>query len=423
MLSLFDLAALLLTASASFSWLNRRFLRLPHAIGLLTMGLAASLLLVLVDLVAPGRHLYDALTGTLRQIDFADVLMNGMLAFLIFAGALNVDLAALRRRAVPVALLALLGTLISTVLVGLAAWLVSGWLADLGIGPRLPLAWALVLGALISPTDPVAVLSTLRDVAVPASLEAEMKGEALFNDGVGIVLFTLLLRFATGRAGGDDALPQALRLLTQEAGGGLLLGVLAGMLAYRMMRAIDDFPAETLITLALVTGSYALAQRLHVSGPLAMVAAGLIIGDRGPRYAFSARTNTYVCALWTLIDEILNAVLFLLIGLEVLVLGFDAALLPFALALIPIVLGARLIAITPPLLLIRWVEALTPRNLPFLTWAGIRGGISVALALSVPEGPQKPALLAATYAVVLFSILVQGGTLQAVARRTLRTEP
>lgn len=415
MLSIFDLAALLLTLSALFGWLNRRFVRLPHSIGLLILGLLASLLLVLLDLLFPAQHLYEELTRALQQIDFTQVVMNGMLAFLLFAGALNLNLEAMRERAWPIALLALVATVISTAVVGAGLW---G--AAQAIGRPLPLSWALVFGALISPTDPVAVLSTLKNVDVPKALEIEMQGEALFNDGVGVVLFTILLGYAAGTGGGEHGTGEVVRLLVQEAAGGLLLGVITGYIAYRAMRAIDDFPVEVLITLALVAGTYAVAQKLGTSGPLAVVAAGLLVGDRAPRDAMSQRTQGYVSALWTLVDEVLNSVLFLLIGLEVLVLRFEVSAIILAAAAVPIVLAARAIAVAMPLLLVRWTDLFSARNLPFLTWAGVRGGISVALALSLPEVPDKPAILAATYAVVLFTIIVQGSTLGIVARRTLR---
>ena len=417
MFSILELAATLLVLSALFGWLNHKFLPMPHTIGLLVMSVTASLVLVLADVAFPERHLYEDLTSALRQIDFTAVVMNGMLAFLLFAGSLHIDLGRLRSRAIPVAILACLGTVISTALVGTGIWFAARL-----IGHPFPYIWALVFGALISPTDPVAVLSTLKNVNVPASLEVEMQGESLFNDGVGIVLFTILLRFAVG-AGGDDTSPlSVVELLLLEAGGGLLLGLVTGYIAYWGMRLIDDYPVEVLISLALVTGTYALAQRLHVSGPLSMVAAGLLIGDRGPRYAMSDRTQTYLFALWTLIDEILNSVLFLLIGLEVLVLRFEPSSLVLAAAAIPIVLVARLIAVGAPALVFFKSSLMSVHNVPFLTWAGVRGGISVALALAVPDFPAKPSLLAATYAVVLFSIIVQGSTLGMVARRTVRSD-
>ena len=413
-MSFLDLAALLLTLAAFFGWMNYRFIGLPHGTGLLLLGLGASLLLALVEAVFPAEPLYDALRQALLQIDFTDVVMNGMLAFLIFAGALNLDLKLLRSRAWPVAALALIGTTVSTALVGAAVWQVSRL-----IGRPVPLEWSLVFGALISPTDPVAVLSMLRRVAISKELQVEIQGEALFNDGVGIVLFTLLVGFATGGGHAQIDAPDILEALAREAGGGLILGLVTGYLGYRAMRAVDDYPVEVLITLAVVAGSYAVAQQIGSSGPLAMVAAGLLIGDRAPRDAMSERTQRYVSALWTLIDEVLNSVLFLLIGLEVLVLRLQAGELILALAAIPIVLLSQLVAVSVPLLLFRWRIRLSVRNVPFLTWAGVRGGISVALALALPDDPSRSAILAATYAVVLFSIVVQGSTLGVVARATL----
>ena len=417
-MSSLDVTAMLLTLAALFGWLNRRFIGLPHTTALLLLGLGASLLLAAIENAYPSMPLYHLLRDSLQRIDFTDVVMNGMLAFLIFAGALNLDLRELRNRAWPVAALALIGTTVSTALVGGAVWEVSRL-----IGQPLPLKWALVFGALISPTDPIAVISTLRQVAIPKRLEVEMQGEALFNDGVGIVLFTLLVGIIRG---GDHADPSAWQIggaLGREAGGGLLLGLVTGYVGYRAMRSIDEYPVEVLITLAVVAGTYAVSQQLGASGPLAMVSAGLLIGDRAPRDAMSERTKGYVTALWTLIDEVLNSLLFLLIGVEVLLLHVDIGTLLLAATAIPIVLLARLVAVTIPLLLFGWRAGMSLRNVPFLTWAGVRGGISVALALALPEGPAKPAVLVATYGVVLFSIVVQGSTLGALARRTLPDVP
>jgi CPA1 family monovalent cation:H+ antiporter len=309
-----------------------------------------------------------------------------MLAFLLFAGALHLDFERLRNRGVQIAILALIGTTISTAVVGCATW--AG--ATL-VGHPMPLTWALVFGALISPTDPVAVMSTLRNVRVPPELEVELQGESLFNDGIGIVLFTVLLRFAMG-ADADQTSASAIgELLIVEAGGGILLGLVTGYVAYQAMRLIDDYPIEILISLALVTATYSIAQRIHVSGPLSMVAAGLLIGDRGPRYAMSDRTRSYLFGLWTVIDEILNSILFLLLGLEVLVVSFEQVSLSLAALAIPIVLLGRLLAVSGPLLVFGWSRSMSIRNVPFLTWAGVRGGISVALALSRPrEGPSPP---------------------------------
>ncbi len=414
--SVFDLIAILLVLTATFAWLNHVLIRLPHTIGLLLMGLVASLVLIAIELALPQVTLYEGLTGLLRRIDFQHTLLDGMLAFLLFAGALNVDLALLRRRAWSVGATATVGVLISTAVVGFGMWWVSGLL---GVG--LPFAWALVFGALISPTDPVAVLSTLKAIRVPETLEIDMAGESLFNDGVGVVVFTVVLAIATG-AGEGEAVGAAhvARLFFYEALGGALLGAATGYVAYRATRAIDEYPIETLISLALVTGTYALAARLHMSGPIAVVVAGILIGNRGPADAMSDETQQYVFSFWTLVDEILNSVLFLLIGLEVLVLRFDPSFAWIAAASLPLVLLARFLAVSIPVLALSGRHRFVAGTIPILTWGGLRGGISIALALSLPEVGQKPELLAATYAVVLFTLVVQGLSLGAVAKRALK---
>ena len=417
MLSFFDLIAILLCLSALFGWMNHRFVHLPNSVGLLVMGLVASLAVAGIGVLLTGSPIVDALTAALRQIDFTAVVFNGMLAFLLFAGALGLDVGLLRDRAGPVVVLAVVATMLSTVIVGVGFWLAAG-----ALGQPISLPWALVFGALISPTDPVAVLAMLKGIKLPPEIEAELQGEALFNDGVGVVLFVLLLGYAAGSGNTTPTIGSISLTVLHEVGGGLLLGVVGGYLAYRAMRAIDDFPVETLITLALVSGLYALAQRLGASGPLAVVAAGLLVGHRAPKDAMTDTTKRYVTTLWTLIDEILNSVLFLLIGLEVLVLSFAPGTLVIALAAVPIVLVARLLAVATPIVVFPWSQRLSMRNVPFLTWAGVRGGISVALALALPDVPVKPVILAATYAVVLFTLIVQGSTVGFVAKRTLRAQ-
>lgn len=410
-MSIFDLAAMLLTISAAFAFLNAKLLRLPTEIGVLVMGLAASLFLIGLELVTAQTQITRELTEAVRQIDFQASLMNGMLAFMLFAGALHVDWNKLKSRAASVALLATVGVLISTAIVGVTFWLAAGWLST-----PIPLIWALVFGALISPTDPVAVLSTLKSVHVPEDLEVEMSGEALLNDGVGVVVFTILLATAVGQQGGAFDPLEVGRLFFVEALGGAIFGLVTGYIAYRLMRLIDDYRIEVLISLAAVMGTYSLAGKLHLSGPIAVVCAGLLVGERGPTDAMSETTQRYLFGFWSLIDAILNIVLFLLIGLEVLVLRPDRGLTSVALLAVLIVLAARWISVAVPITALQLKMPFMKGTIPVLTWGGVRGGISIALVLSMPDFEQRSIILAATYAVVVFSVVIQGLTLASLVR-------
>jgi CPA1 family monovalent cation:H+ antiporter len=409
-LSLFDVIAILLTLTALFAWINDISIRLPNTIGLLLMGLIASFVIIGLELAFPNTAIFHRISDLVRGIDFSEALLDGMLAFLLFAGALHVDFGRLRNRAWIVGTMATVGVAISTFVVGVCLWGVSNLLAT-----PLPFAWALVFGALISPTDPVAVLSTLKAVQIDETLETDMAGESLFNDGVGVVFFTMLVAAAT-TGGNHIGAAGFAELFFVEAGGGGLLGLVTGYLAYRAMRLIDDYPVEVLISLALVTGTYAAASALHVSGPIAVVVAGVLVGNRGAELAMSETTQRYLFGFWTLIDEMLNSVLFLLIGLEVLVLRFDASLAPVAAAAVPIVLFARLCAVSIPVLALGAWTRFANGTIPVLTWGGVRGGISVALVLSLGTGEFKPALTAATYTVAVFTILVQGLSLGRLVR-------
>lgn len=415
--SIFNLAALVVTLAAICGWINHRWIRLPHSIGLVLIALAVSFAALMLDAVVPALRLESTVRDTLTQIDFHDTLMTGMLGFLLFAGALHVDLDHLVSRRWAISTLATVGILLSTGLVGGGTYLLAG-LAGLDV----PLPYCLVFGALISPTDPIAVLSILKKTTVPATLEAKIAGESLFNDGVGVVLFAILVAVATGGGehGAELTAGGIVRLLITEAVGGGLLGLVAGYVAFRAMKAIDEHNLEVLITLALVMGTYALAQQLHLSGPIAMVVAGLFIGNHGTRLAMSETTRDHVEKFWSLIDEILNSLLFLAIGFEVFALTLTPAMLWIAVVAIPLVLAARFISVSVPILTLRLWHDFTPGAIPVLTWGGLRGGISVALALSLPLSPVRDQILAATYGVVVFSIVVQGLTIERVVRATVR---
>jgi monovalent cation:H+ antiporter, CPA1 family len=414
--SALELIAALLVLTAAFAWINHRVFGLPHAIGLLVMGLCASLVLIGLELALPNVDIFHDLTGIARRIDFQRTVLNGMLAFLLFAGALNVNVAALRDRVWAITSMATVGVLISTTIIGVGFWLGS---SALGFPVSLP--WALVFGAVISPTDPISVVSVLKTVDVPEALEVDIAGESLFNDGVGVVVFAVLVAAAIGVDKASIDPLEIGRVFTIEVVGGGVLGWVSGYVAYKAIRAIDDYPIEVLITLALVAGTFALAARLHMSGAIAVVVAGLLIGSRGPRDAMSDVTQRYLFGFWTLIDEILNSVLFLLIGLEVLVLRFEPSFAWLAAFAVPLVLCARLAAVSLSVLVLRSSHPFMAGTIPVMTWGGLRGGISVALALSLPEVAEKSVILAATYAVVLFTIVIQGLTLRALVAHVIKT--
>jgi len=412
-MSIFDISAVLLGLSAFFGYLNYNFLRLPHTIGLVFIGLIASLAIIAVDTLSPSSSIAEKLAEGMVQVDFYDTLMKGMLCFMLFSGAAQVNFTAFRGKAVPIGILAFFGTLISTFVVGAALWSLFSL-----FGVEAPFIWCLVFGALISPTDPVAVLSLFKTVHVPAEVEAKMAGESLFNDGIGVVVFTAVLTLAVNSGSGGEAISagEVGVLFLQEAVGGALLGLLAGWVCYHGLRTLDDASLEVLLTLAVVVCTYAAALRLEASGPIAVVVAGLFVGARGG-VDVSEESRDYLRKFWTLIDEILNSVLFLLIGLEVLLVYQRLDHLAYAMLAIPVCLFARWLSVFIPLTaLSRWIS-ITPGAIAILTWGGLRGGIAVALALSLPENEYKSVILTVTYAVVLFSILVQGLTMQPLVKR------
>ena len=411
----FDAAAVVIVGAALLSYLNHRFLRLPISIGLALMGALLSVALLGADAAFPQAGLAQGVRHFLDGIDFKATLLDGMLAFLLFAGALHVDLEHLTLGKWPVSALATLGVLASTVIVGFGFHAISG-----ALGIQIPLAWCLVFGALISPTDPVATMALLQPSAAPESLKATVAGESLFNDGVGVVVFTVLLGAVAG--GGGLSLPEGAKMFAIEAGGGIVLGLAVGWAGFLAMKSIDERTTELLISLAMVMGGYALARQLHVSGPVAMAVAGILIGNQGVALAMSESTREHLLKFWELVDEVLNAALFLLIGLEGVALLGAIPFLVLGAATISLVLVARALSVAGPLAV--WGRLLPARQaFPILVWGGLRGGISIALALSLPASPFRDAIVATTYVVVLFSVLVQGATVGPLIRRVASRPP
>jgi CPA1 family monovalent cation:H+ antiporter len=407
-----DIAAACLVITALLAYLNHRFVGMPTTIGVMAAALVFSLALVGLDAVGVAHGVRQYEESLLRSIDFSDVLMQGMLSLLLFAGALHVDLSELKAYRWQVGALAVFGTLLSTFAVGFGMWFALPL-----VGLQLSFMYCLLFGALISPTDPIAVMGILKTVGAPKELELVIAGESLFNDGVGVVIFSLLLGMAT--SGVTPTVGHGLELLLHEAGGGLLFGLVLGYVAFRLLKSVDNYQVEVLLTLAAVTGGYALASKLHVSGPLAMVVAGLIIGNHGRALAMSDTTRRYLDMFWELIDEILNATLFVLIGMEVLLVAFSVHELVAAVVAIAVTLLARLFTVGLPVGLLPRAFNLPRGSWKVLTWGGLRGGISVALALSLPAGAQRSTIVALTYGVVVFSILAQGLSIGYVTRKSV----
>jgi CPA1 family monovalent cation:H+ antiporter len=410
-----EITATCLVLTALLAYLNFRYIRLPITIGVMVTALLLSLVVILLDLVGVDFGLHRKMEAMLRAIDFSNVLMQGMLSFLLFAGALHIDLSELRAYRWQVLILAFFSTLFSTFIVGLAAWYVLPF-----IGISMPLLYCLLFGALISPTDPIAVMGILKSAGIPKNLELVISGESLFNDGVGVVIFSILMSMLL--IGEAPTFHEGLGLLMHEAGGGLLYGLLIGYITFHLLRSIDNYQVEVMITLAAVMGGYVLASKLHVSGPLAMVVAGLVVGNHGRELAMSDTTRLYVDMFWEMIDDILNAVLFVLIGMEVMLIAFSWSLFAAGLAMVIMTLIARALTVWVPVHYLPGYFKL-PRGAGLvLTWGGLRGGISVALALSLPSGGERDVILSLTYCIVVVSILVQGLTVGKLAEKATGPE-
>ncbi len=408
-MGLFELLSFLITVTALLSYANYRYLRLPTTIGLMLISLAMSLGLGLVSSYT-GNQLHEQAVDILKNIDFNKTVLHGMLSFMLFAGALHVNINDISEQKWMISLLASVGVIISTLVVGM----LSRFIFSLA-GMDVPLIYCMLFGALISPTDPIAVLAILKSIGVPKGLETTITGESLFNDGVGVVMFLVLLEIASG--GHHIGPAQVWTLFLKEAVGGAAFGLAAGYLCYLMLKSVDDYQTEILLTLALVSGGYALCDAIHVSGPIAIVVAGLLIGNRGRILAMSQRTRSHLDAFYELMDNILNAVLFVLMGMEVLVLNVTLKVFFVGLALIPCLLFARMFSVGLPVGVLRLFKPTHPHVVKILTWAALRGGISIALALSIPRVTWRDPIVTITYMAVVFSIVVQGLTLGKFAGR------
>lgn len=407
----YTIAVFLTVLAAGFGYINVRFLKLPLTIGLMVVSIFFSLILMVVSFWYPEFLAWE--TSLVRGIDFQKLVLEGMLSFLLFAGALHIDFNALKAQKWPILAFATIGVLLSTFIIGFATY---GLLQLLGIGQQL--IYCLLFGALISPTDPIAVMGILKRAGVPKQLEAKIAGESLFNDGVGVVVFLSLLEIA--RMGGGDLDEGGIAMLfAEEIGGGVALGLLLGLVAYYLMKTVDNYEVELLITLAIVMGGYWVATKLHFSGPLAMVVAGLMIGhDRFRTSSMSEVTERHIDQFWELLDVLLNAILFLLIGLEIVILTLNGQYILAGLISIPVILLARYVALGIPIALMGRRLAFLPKTNLIMTWGGLRGGISIALALSLSADMPRDLILTMTYVVVIFSIVVQGLTVEKVVKKS-----
>lgn len=413
---LLDASAILLVLAAVFGVFNHHVLKLPFTIGMLVSGLVASAGVLVVDMLVPSIELATTIQAMVLEVDFASAVLSGMLSLLLFAGALHTDIERLRQWLAAIATLATIGVVISTAVAGLLAYLVFG-----ALGIEISLAWCLVFGALISPTDPIAVLGILKSAGAPKSLETKVIGESLFNDGVAVVAFTILVGVAASTDIDLGAADVAI-LLGKEVVGGVTLGIAMGYVCYLAVRSINEPNLEILITLAGVFGLNLVAARLHVSAPLAAVVAGLFLGSHGREHAMSETTESTLDTVWTFIDETLNALLFLLIGVELLAIDYSRADYIIAgLVLIPAVLCARLLGVAAPMTALRTRLDIGRGTVRVLTWGGLKGGVSIALAMKMPPFPGRNAVLTATYAIVVFSIIVQGLTVGPLIRRLTKS--
>ena len=411
-MSIFTVITILTVLSAAFAFINTKFLKLPFTIGLMIIAICFTLVITIAGSFNP--FILEEANLIIDSIDFETALLDIMLSFLLFAGALHTKIDGLKKQRMPIALFATMGVLISTFIVGTLMYYIVQ-----ALGHQIDYIYCLLFGALISPTDPIAVLGILKDANAPKKLETKIVGESLFNDGVGVVIFLVIFKIAQQGVGAIEASEVGL-LFFEEVVGGIALGLLAGWLVFQLMKVIDHYETEVMITLALVMGLSSLAHLIHVSGPLAVVVAGIFIGNKSPKIAWSETTQNYVDKFWELLDVLLNAILFVLIGLELLVITINGEYITFGLIAIPVTLLARYLALSGPVALFKKKLDFIPKTNLIMTWGGIRGGISIALALSLEPNMERELFLTVTYIIVVFSIIGQGLTLGPLVRRVLK---
>ncbi|MBL80215.1 MAG: sodium:proton antiporter [Nitrosomonadaceae bacterium] len=402
-MGIITISSILMSLCGLFAYINYRFIKLPTTIGVMILAMVSSVGMILIPSVS------DVVRPVLSGLDFSDTVMHGMLSFLLFAGALHVDWGLLKKHRLMILTMALFGTLCSTIAVGYSLhYLLT--IFDI----QIDIIYAFLFGALISPTDPIAVLAILKRAGIPKSLEINVVGESLFNDGMAVVIFTALLGVL---AQGNAEVSHVIILFVEEVFGGIVLGFILGFLVYYLMYHVDNYKVEILLTLALVMGGYELARYMHLSGPIAMVVSGLIIGNLAHSNAMSQQTRDYLNGFWEMIDEILNVLLFMLIGFELLLVISNISALYIGIIMIPLLLLIRFILIFLPVFIFKIFKEFARGTVPILTWGGLRGGLSVALVLSLPDNEIRDILLLITYCVVVFSIIVQGLTIGRLAKK------
>lgn len=408
-MELFLIFSILITLAAFFSFINIKFLKLPSGISLMLMGVLVATGVIVTGYFSVGFT--EMIREKLSLIDFSEFLLGILLSFLLFAGSMHVSIPDLKKSAKSIISFATIGTLISTVAVGYSLfYLLSAF------NQPIPLIYCLLFGALISPTDPIAVMGILKKTNLSKNIETNIVGESLFNDGIGVVIFATILKIASDGAENFGIADIGI-LFIQEAVGGIFMGLIIGFIGYKLMKSIDHFQTEILISLAMVMGGYSLCHSIHVSGPLAMVVAGLMTGNRGKELAMSDITKDYLGKFWEVTDEILNAVLFMLIGLEIVIVSFDLSYLTIGIITALIIIIARFVSLYIPAVLFRFKKVFGTKSLFIMTWGGLRGGISIALALSLPQNPYKNILVSITFVIVIFSILIQGITVEKVIKK------